>query len=496
MNNILLIPILLFCFIAKLIGQSNYDKTWRLGQGPQFEMVFEQDGLMLRSILGSNSIGFRGTVSCISDESGKLQFYSNGCDIYSASNMLMENGDMISPGFVEDIFCNSVNSNPIPQGGFILPIPNKNNQYYALNYDLQLVEYFDKRETLDPQRLLLHKVDMNLNNGEGAVISKNEVVIEDDLALVRGQLQAVKHGNGIDWWVMAPKSASNCYQLVLLGSDGVIEEKTTCSGELWNTIGGTGQAVFSQDGSRYVRANPWNGIHIFDFDRCSGELFNPIVFPFSETGFTAAGVSISPDGNLLYVTRLNKIFQFDLQAEDIENSKILIDTLGTNLPSFSAAMYLCQLGPDDKIYISGTGTHTFFHVINAPNERGLACDFIQNGIELPERNFGGIPNFPNYDLGPSTTYCEPLSTNVLDKSILTRTLDIFPNPTNQKIVLFAEEEIISSYAIYSILGTELIKSDASGSRLEVDVSVLSPGAYIISAQLTNGNFSIGKLIKE
>lgn len=492
-----LIIYLLFIFCtAILCGQTNYDVQWRMGQRANIALCFEENELRVESLAALDSFDFGGTVACISDDSGVFQFYSNGCDIYSGNNTPMENGDMTSPGVVEDVFCSVVGDNPIPQGGLILPIPSKNNEYYVLNYDLQLVNYFDTLEAWDPQNLLLHKVDMNLNNGDGTVVSKNEAIIHDDLALARGQLQAVKHANGIDWWVIVPKAASNCYHLILLDEDGVREEKTICSGEPWNAFGGVGQAVFSPDGTRYVRANPWNGINIFDFDRCNGELSNPIVFPFAESGFQGAGVAISPNGNLLYVTRLDKIFQFDLLSEDVENSKILIDTLGPNLPSFAASMFLCQLAPDDKIYIGGTGSHSFLHVINSPNERGLACDFRENGIVLPDLNFVGIPNFPNYDLGASSDYCEPLSTSIFESSLVTGHLEISPNPAKESVLLYAGGETISSYSIYSIHGAELISAEVQGYKQNVDISALPSGAYIVLARLSNGYQQVGKLVKE
>ncbi len=497
MNKLsLLTNMLLISCISILSSQTNYDIQWRMGQSANIALCFEENELQVKSLVASDSFDLRGTAMGISDKNGVFQFYSNGCDIISANNSSLVNGEGISPGVVEDVFCNSVNANPIPQGGLIIPVPSKNNEYYVINYDLQLVNYFDTLEAWDPQNLLLHRVDMDLNNGDGAVVSKNEAVIHDDLALARGQLQAVKHANGIDWWVMVPKAASNCYHLILLTAEGVREEKIICSGEAWNAFSGTGQAVFSQDGTKYVRANPWNGINIFDFDRCSGELSNPIVFPFTETGFQGVGVAISPNGNLLYVTRLDKIFQFDLLAEDVENSKVLIDTLGPNLPSFAASMFLCQLAPDDKIYIAGTGSHSFLHVINSPNERGLACDFRQNGIVLPDLNFVGIPNFPNYDLGASSEYCEPLSTSIFDSALVTGHLDISPNPAIQSVVLNIEGETISSYSIYSIHGAELISVEEEGIKLNVDISALPSGAYIVLARLLSGYQQVGKLVKE
>ncbi|HRJ17024.1 MAG TPA: PKD domain-containing protein [Saprospiraceae bacterium] len=61
-----------------------------------------------------------------------------------------------------------------------------------------------------------------------------------------------------------------------------------------------------------------------------------------------------------------------------------------------------QLAPDNKVYISGTSSSSYIHVIHNPNAAGAACEFEQGGLFLgaESRNWAGIPNHPYYGLGP------------------------------------------------------------------------------------------------
>src|SRR5436190_1341273 len=84
-------------------------------------------------------------------------------------------------------------------------------------------------------------------------------------------------------------------------------------------------------------------------------------------------------------------------------------SLKTDLNCYCQGQQL--LGPDGKIYLATYYTtipNDVFNlknqnlcVINFPNEVYPLCDFDTNSISLGTRRvFGGLPNMPNYNLGP------------------------------------------------------------------------------------------------
>ncbi|MBK8722769.1 MAG: hypothetical protein IPL95_11015 [Saprospiraceae bacterium] len=58
----------------------------------------------------------------------------------------------------------------------------------------------------------------------------------------------------------------------------------------------------------------------FDFDRSTGELSNPIYLDLQDS-IQVGGCAFSPSGRFLYVSNTFKVFQFDLEQNNIQNTK-------------------------------------------------------------------------------------------------------------------------------------------------------------------------------
>lgn len=114
-------------------------------------------------------------------------------------------------------------------------------------------------------------------------------------------------------------------------------------------------------------------------------------------------MAISPNSRYLYFTIIDKAYQYDLQAPDIEKSRKLIAEMDgfKGLEDEYANFYRMQLMPDRRIYCTSFGFGSeYFHVIQKPDLPYPYCRFEQHVLKLPARNLGSIPNFPNYRLGP------------------------------------------------------------------------------------------------
>ena len=90
---------------------------------------------------------------------------------------------------------------------------------------------------------------------------------------------------------------------------------------------------------------------------------------------------------------------------------------------------MMALAPDCRIYMNSLNGSFSYHVINKPNEKGEACDFVQQGIKLPAASsVGTLPNFPRFRVDEEDK-CDPTITSVFGDNIYwRRDLVTYPNP--------------------------------------------------------------------
>lgn len=367
------------------IAQVKHDYKWVIGRdttlahgGTAIAIDFTQSDRNIFSINTVEGFQMAGSNTSISNKDGDLLFYSNGCYIVNAAHEIMENGDSINPGLIQDIYC-PVGGSPYTQGIISIPAPESDSLYYVFNLDMQTpFLMIDSLIGIAPEHLFYHIIDISQNNGLGKVIYKNKIAVKDTLA--KGNIQAVKHANGEDWWIIVPKVLSNCYFIIPATKDGIGNPILQCIGRRWNDDDTVGQVIFSPDGKKYIRFNPWNGLNIFDFNTKTGKLSNPLIIDFPDHYFTVAGAAVSPNSHYIYASAHTKVFQFDLKAEDIAASRVTIaEWDGYRNPS-PTIFYLAALAPDGKIYISSTSSTYNLHVIHNPDCPGLESNLEQHGV--------------------------------------------------------------------------------------------------------------------
>jgi len=475
-----------------LIAQQKQNYQWIIGYGTIGEntkdgtlLDFRQDSVQITYF--SKKMFINGTNTSICDTAGSLLLYSNGCIIANRNNEILINGDALSPGYLGRDYCPYIGS-PLPQGAIILPRPHTPNQYYLFNSDLDYVEYPDTSmsisSTLTTLRVYYHLIDMN--EKPGTIVEKYQIAVMDTMPTE--YLQAVRHANGEDWWLLKPESLSNCQYIFLITKEGVQPPIKQCVGKVWSKRDWTGQAVFSPDGRKYVRFNPYNGLNIFDFDRCNGQLSNPVHIAFDS--IDVGGAAISTNSRYLYVTTSWRIYQFDLQAMDITFSKTLVAEYDGFVSVSPTNFYIAQLAPDNKIYISSTSSTDFLHVIIKPNERGINCNVVQHGIKLAFLSLYGLPNLPHYRLGKSTEPCVTATEEIEEQK---QKIQIYPNPTSGTITITLPTKYPSTLHIFNALG-EMVKKIAINQSITLNVADLPSGLYVCSWQDENGTIVSEKLV--
>ncbi|MBL7926870.1 MAG: T9SS type A sorting domain-containing protein [Bacteroidia bacterium] len=437
----------------------------------------------------------RGSCASICSASGQLLFYiANDSStllwdrgvIYNSNHTLMMNGDSIA-------------GKAWYQEHAIIPDPADSNLYYTFNSCPTPVYGF-----------YYSKINMTLNGGLGAVVQKN---VQLQSFRTADCITAIKHGNGRDWWVLFRKNSSpstNEIYEYLITPNGISNTIILTAGSV--STAGFAKFCVSNQGDKIGLVNAAGLIEVYYFNRCNGlidsvrtlepELPSPPYPWYWECEF-------SPNSNLLYVTTSDSsclLLQYNLSDS---NPSLTRDTLQfTNYPI--ATLGAVRLAPDNRIYVANayynTVTsnypypdtmynvyNTYLSVINHPDSVGTACDYQPYSFYLGgKRCYKGLPNNPDYDLGPLTgSICDTLTTGIAPQpqTAGVATLQTTYIHTWQKLFVNAQQVKGKNalLMLYDIQGKEvyrLRKGHASGAggyyTQDVDISSLSNGLYIVT----------------
>ncbi|MDX2281171.1 MAG: PKD domain-containing protein [Saprospiraceae bacterium] len=383
--SLILLPILSFCQLhdAHWVNGTGYNGMYEV---PSNLLNFNNVPITISLFTGNT--GMRQSNTTLSDRKGNFLCYSNGIRVVNNKFQLIENGDSLSWGEIaQDYYFRGY-----PGFGAMIGLPSiqTDSAFYLIH---TLMEYSNIAGLLLP-KYYFSIVDMRKNSGAGKVIQKNQLLWTG----VRiKQVSACQHGNGRDWWVMAQEDTVNAYHRALLGPQGFTQIDTQRIG--YKATGffneGGGQNLFTPDGTKYIDFDAWNGIRIFDFNRCSGKLSNPLLIPFPERWSFGGGAAISPNSRFLYVCSSARILQYDLWAQDIGSSGDTVAIQKNGVPGFSEM----NLMMDGRIYIMPFSWTYDGHYIRYPNRKGIACEVVQAGVHFENESNATIPHFPNYRLG-------------------------------------------------------------------------------------------------
>lgn len=478
-------------FVGSLIAQNEglkHDYIWLTGYG-SFNGSMEQGGTVidfsndtLESYYEYRDIDFEISNTTMCNEQGELMFSTNNEVVANSLNIIMTNGNNLNPN-------NSITQVRGRQAVLALPSPTVGDSiYYIFHNEIS----WEDQNDVDSRPLVFNIfytiVDMSCcgENPLGTVIDKNISLISED-TLGYGKLTATRHANGRDWWILAPKYDTKSYNKILFHASGIdiIEQEIS---EFDYHIDGVGQGVFTPDGSKYIKISAAtlylpSYLDIFDFDRCSGELFNPTRIQL-ENALSGYGLAVSPNSRFLYSSYNGKFYQYDLQSPNYDS--ILIDEYDGFTSPFPTPPFLAQLAPDNKIYFATYSTNNVLHVIHNPNELGLDCNLEQHGVQLPTYNDGTLPNHPNYHLGRLIgSPCDTIdwtidTTSVNNININPLPFQVSPNPTKDKIQFSTNTK--SNYIIQNAVGQILQSGQTEIGDNSLSLSHLRNGIYFITLE--------------
>ncbi len=374
--------ILLIC-LAEFLHCQNEANIWHFGHHAGID--FNSGNPVVQGGVAHYSNRSNATMS---DSLGNFLFSFSGTTVWNRNGDIMQNGDGI------------VGHNGADQGALIVPDPGKSNMYYL--FSVGVISH--------PKRFHYSIVNMNLDNGLGAVETsyKNIEINMGDFAFEK--IMAVVHSNNRDIWIVTrispPEgdSTNDAYLSYLLTSGGLNTDPVVSEISWFYYKNIEGNMKISPDKKYFVSANGGisSGLDIdHSFDICSfnantGEidhLFRIGRRILVDKDCEPWAVEFSPDSKLLYLTFFNQrdelpnryeLFQYDMQyindSAQFKQSEIYIG---------SGQACGLQLARDGRIYGIGKNNYGYssnFGVINRPWERGTACDFQNNTLSFGNQN--------------------------------------------------------------------------------------------------------------
>ena len=328
------------------------------------------------SFSGSQMNAFEGSAS-ISDTSGNLLFYTNGETVWDRTNTIMPNGT----GLLGDV--------STVQSAVIIPHPGDTSHYYIFTAGTSL-------EDNGVIGVRFSEVDMNLNGGNGDVLTSNKNTLL--FAPNEEKLTAVKNAAGNGYWVTAQEKSSNkwySYEVTAAGVNMTPVISITGPGARPNNSLG---AKFSPDGTMLVSqagcagGSPpqpnWNpNLVLYSFNNATGQ----ITYLWGDCGAPGVKLAFSPDCSKLYASG-TYLYQYDLTAGiNISDSTAIIASK-TQLTTSNGTVKALQLANNCKIYVAEGGT-SIGEILN-PNAAGVACNYVPGAFTLTSGSTS--LRFPNF----------------------------------------------------------------------------------------------------
>jgi PKD repeat protein len=370
---LLFIALMIECGFQKVFAQHQYD-VWYFGQNAGVDFT-SGSPLVLTN---GQAITLEGT-SSIADSAGSLLFYSDGITVYNKNHQQMVNGFGLNGGFSSS------------QSALIIRQPGSDSVYYIFTAG-EWTTY----------GLCYSIVDLSLQGGLGEVTQKNISLLTPGTE----RLTAVRQSNGTDYWIITHGWNSNNFYAYQFSSAGVNNIAVISSS-------GTPHSGATNNAIGYLKASH-NGMHLavctladnyfelFDFDKNTGTISDPIHLDGISNNYGAYGIEFALNDSLLYGSEDSPgiILQWDISSGNATTINASVYSVATTASNYGGAIALAS---DGKIYLAQQNT-MWLGAIQNPNEYGTNCIYVDHAINLsPEICLAGLPNIPPDWFAPVNT---------------------------------------------------------------------------------------------
>lgn len=433
-------------------AQATLQSVWPLGVPLSYINWYSNNTYSVDSTGFWDEIHYGNSSALVFNDTNQLLFQSNCCKVVDKAGQIIQNGDtIVEPLYYTDY---GITGNGISQG--TIALPQDKDTWWIFNMSFSDSAWYDATHgtpsVYSPDRLYAAIVDIKANNGAGKVLAKKIPVYKGVMGDCR--LTACRHANGRDWWLINHGWNNSVYNKWLVTPDSIYGVFRDTIGTLHQEPDIFGMAQFSLDGTMYAMGSSNGLVNIFDFDRCSGKFSNlRTIRNYIDTPWTMGnsvsyidGLCISPSKRFIYLTNKKQLTQFDLDADNIDSSRVLLATVDSTYKNISP-FFLLALTPHNTIMVSnyqGVIPFSHFHIIQYPDSAGIACHFQKESFEIPGSYDNiALPNLPNLKLGADTgSLCDTLRMGVPpsgDKAGLG--VRCFPNPASDKVFIEVSDNL-------------------------------------------------------
>lgn len=431
---------------------------------------------------------------------GELLFASNGWRLINGFGGILAHklwrDDVPHPGDSSDTTTVNYAAGPL-----FLNHPSDSNKVY-LFYGQRSAPFFEGQYLMAADIYFTYAL---LDIPTQSLISKNNVVLSDTSSM--GDMQACRHANGRDWWIIKPHIYTDMYYVGLLDPTGINMNLVQLPG-VPHLLRSNTSSKFNIQGNKYIQyiGQPHRQVYEYDFDRCLGVLSNYRMHDVSDSianNDLISGISISPDGSKFYFKRNSTVLingmEQGLFQLDLSNDEINLITTYAGTP---------QMMPNGKKMIfyeyffdeNNTIQRRVSEIAN-PNSSFAELEINHFKYNTPNAMIGLAPsNFAYFRLGAEEgSACDtlgPVSVGVSlqgeDKGMV-----VFPNPNaGQLNIEIKNINAPAHFRILNSLGQLVYEWHSSDAVQSIDLSKLNlnSGLYIVQQNDKNGRFNQSKFI--
>ncbi len=323
---------------------------------------------------------FGNEAAIMSDECGKLLFYSGGVSVWNSEHQILKDGETIE--FIGGGF----------QRAVAVPYPGRDSLYVLFTMGWP---------DLNPASLPILNysiIDMRLEGKLGAVTSRKFFLYKTGSM----QMTALRHANGRDFWLLAVQTDEDFLN---------IEKNNRLLAFLISPVGVSVQPVvnrvpgiiFSNSQFR-VRASPDSRKVIvggfpavldpgsdvgegflLDFDNATGQVTKTTRVPGGGFGLD---YDFSPDSRKVYAGLGNSVYQFQIdRPTGQEIARTRTEVPNSRQPGFRQVSSM-RLAPDKRIYVATS--KVILDVIPNPDAIGTAVQYQRDAFRFQDT--GNLPN--------------------------------------------------------------------------------------------------------
>lgn len=320
-----------------------------------------------------------------SDENGQLLFYSDGTSLWRGDHT--------------QVSITMTGNSSSAQSGIVFPYPGRTNQYIAVS-----VPWAPDGTTLK----LAYSVIQASSSSDATVISSNTLLRGGKGDCITESVQAIRHANGTDFWIIAPGCPNvnpdtvdpnmylNVWKVTPTGVAATTPAKII---QLPNPVTNSskGYLKFSASGNYFAWGTWTRGVLFYGrFDPATGD-FSSIGYidrGASGTNSNFYGIEFSPAGRYLYVSpatsasRTKVVERYDFE-QLLANSNDVTEGIinSTYAGSYVGAL---QLGIDGRIYAVEEETKHLY-IIDKPDSQNPIAYKITNYLTGTGKL--GLPTF-------------------------------------------------------------------------------------------------------